>query len=248
MAKERLYLFDTTLRDGAQTNGVDFTLADKLAIAGMLDDLGIDYVEGGYPGANPPDTEFFAKDHGYGTTLPDPVGYLRDYRQRGGQVWVLDPRRTETAAHADEHLAVRPGSDVAVLAAVASAMLVDGFDEAELAEHCYPAQVEALRVALAPFTVERAAAAADVDADQIERLIAAVRANPGRLAAFCGTGTTMSRDGLVVEWLRWVLLILTGSLDRSGGMRFHDGLFPRPGPARPPRPDARPPRAGPASR
>jgi 2-isopropylmalate synthase len=67
MARERLYLFDTTLRDGAQTNGVDFTLADKLAIAGMLDDLGIDYVEGGYPGANPTDTELFASDHGFGT-------------------------------------------------------------------------------------------------------------------------------------------------------------------------------------
>ena len=59
MSRERLYLFDTTLRDGAQTNGVDFTLADKQVIAGMLDDLGIDYVEGGYPGANPTDTEFF---------------------------------------------------------------------------------------------------------------------------------------------------------------------------------------------
>src|SRR5689334_24473279 len=61
MARERLYLFDTTLRDGAQTNGVDFTLSDKLAIAGMLDDLGIDYVEAGYPGANPIDTSFFAE-------------------------------------------------------------------------------------------------------------------------------------------------------------------------------------------
>lgn len=60
MSRERLYLFDTTLRDGAQTNGVDFTLQDKQAIAKMLDDLGIDYVEGGYPGANPTDTEFFS--------------------------------------------------------------------------------------------------------------------------------------------------------------------------------------------
>src|SRR5512141_3494715 len=60
MTRERLYLFDTTLRDGAQTNGVDFTLHDKQLIAGMLDELGIDYVEGGYPGANPTDTEFFA--------------------------------------------------------------------------------------------------------------------------------------------------------------------------------------------
>src|ERR1700744_3570524 len=61
MSRGRLYLFDTTLRDGAQTNGVDFTLADKQLIARMLDDLGIDYVEGGYPGANPVDTEFFAE-------------------------------------------------------------------------------------------------------------------------------------------------------------------------------------------
>jgi 2-isopropylmalate synthase len=52
-------LFDTTRRDGAQTSGVDFSLADKVTIAGMLDDLGIDYVEGGYPGANPTDTAFF---------------------------------------------------------------------------------------------------------------------------------------------------------------------------------------------
>jgi len=69
MARERLYLFDTTLRDGAQTNGVDFTLADKLAIASMLDDLGIDYVEGGYPGANPTDTELFGTDRGFGATF-----------------------------------------------------------------------------------------------------------------------------------------------------------------------------------
>src|ERR1700687_2312778 len=69
MAKERLYLFDTTLRDGAQTNGVDFTLADKLAIAKMLDELGIDYVEGGYPGANPTDSELFAKDRKFDTTF-----------------------------------------------------------------------------------------------------------------------------------------------------------------------------------
>src|SRR5262245_35336057 len=69
MARERLYLFDTTLRDGAQTNGVDFTLADKLAIAGMLDELGIDYVEGGYPGANPTDTELFGTDRKLDTTF-----------------------------------------------------------------------------------------------------------------------------------------------------------------------------------
>ncbi|MGQ3672537.1 citramalate synthase [Xanthobacter sp. TB0136] len=61
--KERLFLYDTTLRDGAQTNGVDFTQADKVKVMSMLDKLGVDYVEGGYPGANPSDTELFSQRH-----------------------------------------------------------------------------------------------------------------------------------------------------------------------------------------
>jgi 2-isopropylmalate synthase len=65
MTRERLYLFDTTLRDGAQTTGVDFSLEDKRLIARTLDDIGIDYIEGGYPGANPTDTEFFGADPGF---------------------------------------------------------------------------------------------------------------------------------------------------------------------------------------
>ncbi|MGE0612147.1 MAG: citramalate synthase [Hyphomicrobiales bacterium] len=61
MTRERLYLFDTTLRDGAQTVGIDFSLDDKLLVASALDKLGVDYVEGGYPGANRTDTELFAR-------------------------------------------------------------------------------------------------------------------------------------------------------------------------------------------
>ena len=60
MTRERLYLFDTTLRDGAQTQGVDFSVQDKRTIAEALDRIGIDYVEGGWPGANPTDSGFFA--------------------------------------------------------------------------------------------------------------------------------------------------------------------------------------------
>tara|TARA_R110000824_G_scaffold366730_2_gene555534 strand:- start:37952 stop:39601 length:1650 start_codon:yes stop_codon:yes gene_type:complete len=59
--KTRLYLFDTTLRDGAQTQGVDFSVEDKRLISGLLDELGLDYIEGGYPGANPTDTAFFTE-------------------------------------------------------------------------------------------------------------------------------------------------------------------------------------------
>ena len=61
MSREKIYIFDTTLRDGEQTQGVDFSIDDKLKIAKALDDLGVDYIEGGWPGANPTDTEFFQK-------------------------------------------------------------------------------------------------------------------------------------------------------------------------------------------
>ena len=69
MTREKLTLFDTTLRDGAQMAGVDFSLADKRHIAALLDDLGVDYVEGGYPGANPIDTELFAVSRRLNTTF-----------------------------------------------------------------------------------------------------------------------------------------------------------------------------------
>ena len=65
MSKEKLYIFDTTLRDGAQTQGVDFSIDDKEKISASLDALGVDYIEGGWPGANPTDTEFFNKDQGF---------------------------------------------------------------------------------------------------------------------------------------------------------------------------------------
>ena len=61
LIENRIYLFDTTLRDGAQTQGVDFNPADKAMIARELNELGIDYVEGGWPGANPTDDAFFAE-------------------------------------------------------------------------------------------------------------------------------------------------------------------------------------------
>ena len=180
--------------------------------------------------------------HGYGTALPDPVRHLREYRGRGGRVWVLDPRRTETAALADEHLAVRPGSDVAVLAALATALLADGIAPDE---PCRADDVHALRTALARFSLSDAAAAAGVDPDDLARLARDLLGARGHLAVMCGTGTTMATDGILVEWLRWVLLILSGSLDRPGGMSFHRGSINR---LRPPRSPRRPARPGPASR
>ncbi|SVC88544.1 uncharacterized protein METZ01_LOCUS341398, partial [marine metagenome] len=60
--ENKIYLFDTTLRDGQQTTGVNFSVSDKMKIANALDELGIDYIEGGWPGANPTDDDFFNRE------------------------------------------------------------------------------------------------------------------------------------------------------------------------------------------
>ncbi len=162
--------------------------------------------------------------HGYGTAMADPVSKLRRYRSLGGRVWVLDPRRTETAAQADHHLAVRPGSDVSVLAWLCREVLPEGHD---------------LASPLSRFTLEAAAEAAGVESDALEALAADVRAHRGRLAVMCGTGLTMGTDGVLAEWLRWVLLALTESLDVETGMRFNRAAIMRL------RPGAYPPAVGP---
>ena len=69
MSKEKIFIFDTTLRDGAQTEGVDFSVEDKNKIAKVLSTVGVDYIEGGWPGANPIDTEFFSKPLSLGKSI-----------------------------------------------------------------------------------------------------------------------------------------------------------------------------------
>ena len=87
MNKEKLYIFDTTLRDGAQTQGVDFSIDDKIKIAEELDKLGVDYIEGGWPGANPTDTEFFQRNIKYNNSKLTAFGMTK----RSGRSAANDP-------------------------------------------------------------------------------------------------------------------------------------------------------------
>jgi len=75
--KNKIYLFDTTLRDGQQTTGVNFTVSDKMIIAKALDELGLDYIEGGWPGANPTDDEFFNRNINFTNSLFTAFGMTR---------------------------------------------------------------------------------------------------------------------------------------------------------------------------
>ena len=95
---KRVYIFDTTLRDGAQTQGVDFGVGDKLAIAQALDRLGVDYIEGGWPGANPTDDAFFAQPPALKTAKLVAFGMTR----RPGRSTANDPglAALHGAAHA----------------------------------------------------------------------------------------------------------------------------------------------------
>ena len=168
-----------------------------------------------YIGVNP------VVSHGHNIALPDPVSSIRAVRSHA-EVWVLDPRRSETARLASGHLAPRPGTDYAVLAFLVRELLRDGADR-DILEHRSVGRHE-LATAVEPFTLERAAEVAGVAEPDLLALLGAVR-TAGPVAIHTGTGVTMAAThGNVTAWLSWVLMILTGAMNRPGGVWFHPGF------------------------
>ncbi len=153
--------------------------------------------------------------------MPAPARKLRDFRRRGGDLWVIDPRRTETAAVADHHLAPVPGTDPLILAWLVGELFRDGADQDELRLHADPADVKALINGLQPFTLDVVANESGIAAEDLRGLLDAIRAS-GPVMCIGGTGTRFGPDALVCEWLIWVLHIITGSVDRPGGMRIYN--------------------------
>jgi anaerobic selenocysteine-containing dehydrogenase len=147
---------------------------------------------------------------------------IRAFRKRGGEVWTIDPRVTRTARMADRHLAPRPGSDVFIFAWLARELLQDGFDAHELETACDTGDVERLRTVLAPFDLRVATERTRLEERDLLDLLAAIK-HHGKVSFLPGTGISFSPDAVVTYWLIWVVGILTGSLDRKGGMRFLPG-------------------------
>ena len=162
--------------------------------------------------------------HGHGVMMPNPLGRLRDVRARGARFVVIDPRRTETAHHADLHLAPRPGTDPALLAFVVRHVLRTGPDTAFLHACVDAASVERLRALVEPFTEAHAATICGVTIEQLDQLAAMVT-TAGRVAIETGTGVSLGRSANLTEWLVWALSAVTGSLDRPGGARFNPGFL-----------------------
>ena len=162
--------------------------------------------------------------HGHGRMVSNPIVFLRELRARGGKVVVIDPRRTETARHADLHVALRPGTDPALLAFLVDRVLATGGDGDYLAACADPSSVERLRRVVAPFDRARVAAITGVAPAVLDELADLVLA-AGRVAIETGTGTTMNRSANLTEWLVWALSAVTGSLDRDGGAVFNPGFL-----------------------
>jgi len=159
--------------------------------------------------------------HGHTGGMSNPRSRLRQFRAQG-QVWVIDPVKTESAAMATRHLQVAPGSDSYVLGYLVRELLDDGVDSDFVGARVEG--LEVLRTAVEAFDLQTCVAATGLDAQALGDLLQAVRA-AGPIAVLSGTGVTMSAGANVAEWLRWALLLITGSLDRPGGMWFNPGYL-----------------------
>ena len=151
-------------------------------------------------------------------TVPDLPTRLTDLRRRGGRMVVVDPRRTRTAAAADRHLPIRPGTDVFLLLALVHELFAtDRVTLGELAVHV--CGVEGVRELAAPYPPETVAPWCGITAGAIRELAADLAAAP-RAAVYGRIGTTTVRHGTLTSWLVDVLNVLTGNLDRPGGAMF----------------------------
>ena len=161
--------------------------------------------------------------HGASGGFTDPVRRIRAIRGRG-EVWVLDPRTTETAKLATGHLAVRAGTDYAVLGFLVRELLAKGADRDYLDQHVSGA--DALADLVRRFDRDSVAAITGIGPDALAALLEGVR-QAGRAAVLTGTGVTMSTGRAATEYLAWALGAVTGSLDRPGGVWFNPSFIRR---------------------
>ena len=163
-------------------------------------------------GANP------AVSNGSMMTAPGMSRRLQEIRQRGGKVVLVDPRCNETARFADQHLFIRPGTDVLFLLALLHVVFAEGLTRpGPLAE--FTKGVETVAGVVAEFPPERVAAITGIEAEQIRRL-AREFASAQSAVCYGRIGVSTQEFGGVCQWLIYVLNIVTGNLDRAGGAMF----------------------------
>lgn len=180
-------------------------------LSGKTDNENVDLLL--YVGVNP------MVSHGHNTGMFSPPTWIRAIAERG-EVWTIDPLRTETAAFSTRHIAPLPGKDYAILA-----WLVREVIDAGSFAPAQPVQgLAELRAALDGYDRATAARIAGVDEGELQDLLGAV-IRFGGITVETGTGVTMSEGANVTQWFAWLLNILTGRMNRPGGVWFHPGFL-----------------------
>jgi anaerobic selenocysteine-containing dehydrogenase len=151
-------------------------------------------------------------------TAPDWPGRIEALLERGGRLVVVDPRRTQTAEVASQHLAIRPGTDPLLLMALVNVLAADGLIGLDRLEP-YVTGVDQVVGLAEPFTPEAVAPATGLDPEEIRGLAHELAAAPSA-CVYGRIGTTTAEFGTLTSWLVDVLNVLTGNLDRPGGAMF----------------------------
>ncbi|MCB9680335.1 MAG: molybdopterin-dependent oxidoreductase [Alphaproteobacteria bacterium] len=154
--------------------------------------------------------------------VPNPFLQLHELRKRGAEVIVVDPRRTETARAASEHVFIRPDTDVFFYLGFLHELFARDAVDATRAAHL--SGVDTLAELVAPYTPERCAAVTGIDATTLRRLVDTYLQADGA-ALYSSTGVNMGTDGSLGFWLQECINALSGNLDRAGGTRVGHGIF-----------------------
>jgi len=154
--------------------------------------------------------------------VPNPARVLRDLRARGARVWVVDPRRTETARLADEHVFIRPDTDAFFYLSFLNELAAQGGVDRERAAGFAAGVDEVLELAR-PWTPERTAEVTRIPPETLRRLVADYR-TAGGAALYASTGVNMGSNGSLAFWLQECINALSGNLDRGGGTLVGRGV------------------------
>jgi len=147
--------------------------------------------------------------------VSNPIKRLRDMQARGAKIYIVDPRHTETAKIAGEHVYIRPGTDVFYFLSFLNELIAtDGVDRARIAQHMRGfGDLEEL---VRRWTPERAAEVTQIPAEKLREMVAVYRAANGA-AMYCSTGVNMGGNGSLAFWIQECINAVSGNLDRRGG-------------------------------
>ena len=155
--------------------------------------------------------------------VPNPAQKLKAISARGGRVFFIDPRRTESAKLAGEHVFIRPDTDVFFYLGFLHELLAQGgIDRARVAQHT--AGFESLSALVAPFPPERCERVTRIPAARLRELVTAYRTAKGA-ALYSSTGVNMGSNGSLCFWLQECINAVSGNLDRKGGLLVGRGVF-----------------------